>query len=535
MAVQRFVDRVVASVSVRAAVVASVLIAGVVAACVATIGIAQTSLIADRAESIHDTGVLTTGDVGQLRELVWRARFNSLSATTASDEATTAKYREQFENALEEIQKTVEIFRGREITSAQNTAIEGFTTSWNEYLEARTAGQKLKAAGDTAGWERNRQEKLTPATDAAITALKTLQSSSSDAAGESLDSALSAESRARTLMIGVLIAGLAIAVLIAGSAGAAICRPLRRVGEAIGEVARGNLTVSVQAEGKNEVAGIARALNEATSRMRSAVHAMKDTTEVVERGSEALEQTSSVLGERSQESSVQLRGVQEQLHQIADSVSSVSTGAQDLQTSIRDIARSAGQAATVAAGAVETADSAGSIMERLGVSSSEIGNVVKVITTIAEQTNLLALNATIEAARAGESGKGFAVVANEVKELAQETTRATEEIGRRVDAIQSDTVNAVDSISGISEVIGTINAHQSTIAAAVEEQTATAATMVSELAKASEGTGRISGTIDPVVEGAEEALGSASTVQQAAAELTGVVGRLQKIVSDFRS
>ena len=112
-------------------------------------------------------------------------------------------------------------------------------------------------------------------------------------------------------------------------------------------------------------------------------------------------------------------------------------------------------------------------MAKLGESSPEIGNVVKVITSIAEQTNLLALNATIEAARAGEAGKGFAVVANEVKELAQETAKATEDIARRVQAIQGDTTAAVAAIGEISTIIAQINDQQTTIASAVEEQTAT--------------------------------------------------------------
>ncbi|MFN8192797.1 MAG: methyl-accepting chemotaxis protein [Nocardioidaceae bacterium] len=112
-------------------------------------------------------------------------------------------------------------------------------------------------------------------------------------------------------------------------------------------------------------------------------------------------------------------------------------------------------------------------MAELGNSSAEIGNVIKVINSIAEQTNLLALNATIEAARAGEAGKGFAVVANEVKELAQETAKATEDIGHRISAIQSDTENAVTAITEISAIIAQINDTQTTIASAVEEQTAT--------------------------------------------------------------
>ncbi len=140
----------------------------------------------------------------------------------------------------------------------------------------------------------------------------------------------------------------------------------------------------------------------------------------------------------------------------------------------------------------------------LGESSAEIGNVVKVITSIAEQTNLLALNATIEAARAGEAGKGFAVVANEVKELAQETARATEDIARRVEAIQSDTTGAVDAINRISAIIERINDFQTTISSAVEEQTATTAEMSRNVTEASTGAVQIAKNIAGVAQAARD-------------------------------
>ena len=141
-------------------------------------------------------------------------------------------------------------------------------------------------------------------------------------------------------------------------------------------------------------------------------------------------------------------------------------------------------------------------MAALGTSSQQIGEVVRVITTIAEQTNLLALNATIEAARAGEAGKGFAVVASEVKELAVETARATESIGRLVQTIQSDTAGAVGAIEHISGVIASINDYQMTIASAVEEQTATTAEMGRYVGDAATGAGEIAVNITGVSDAA---------------------------------
>ena len=140
----------------------------------------------------------------------------------------------------------------------------------------------------------------------------------------------------------------------------------------------------------------------------------------------------------------------------------VASGTEEMTASIREIAKNAQDAAGVAASAVQVADQTNATVAKLGESSAQIGDVIKSITSIAEQTNLLALNATIEAARAGEAGKGFAVVANEVKDLAQETANATEDISHRVEQIQIDTEAAVSAISEISAIIARINDTQST-------------------------------------------------------------------------
>jgi methyl-accepting chemotaxis protein len=157
-----------------------------------------------------------------------------------------------------------------------------------------------------------------------------------------------------------------------------------------------------------------------------------------------------------------------------------------------------------------------------------------VITSIAEQTNLLALNATIEAARAGEAGKGFAVVANEVKELAKETAKATEEIGQKIDTIQNDTRGAVEAIRQIGLVIGQINDIAGTIASAVEEQSSTTNEISRNVAEAAKGSGEIAQNITSVAKAALSTTQGASNAQQAAAELSRMAAELQQLVSRYQ-
>ncbi|MCI3921881.1 methyl-accepting chemotaxis protein [Paenibacillus sp. TRM 82003] len=173
------------------------------------------------------------------------------------------------------------------------------------------------------------------------------------------------------------------------------------------------------------------------------------------------------------------------------------------------------------------------MLERLSASSREIGDVVKLITSIAEQTNLLALNATIEAARAGEMGKGFAVVAGEVKELAQQTARATEEIVGRVNATQTDASAAAGAIGQITEVIARIDALQATIAAAVEEQSATTSEMVRNVSEVSTGSREIATNISGIATAADHTTAGANQTATTAGEVSAAAAELKELVDSF--
>jgi methyl-accepting chemotaxis protein len=188
----------------------------------------------------------------------------------------------------------------------------------------------------------------------------------------------------------------------------------------------------------------------------------------------------------------------------------------------------------VAAQATEVAAATNEQVGRLGTSSQQIGEVVKVITSIAEQTNLLALNATIEAARAGEAGKGFAVVAGEVKDLARETAKATEDIARRVEAIQADTASAVGAIGQIGTIVADINNYQMTIASAVEEQTVTTSEMSRNVAEAATGSGEIASNITGVAAAAATSTGVVHQIGAEIDELARLSDELRVQVAGFR-
>ena len=322
--------------------------------------------------------------------------------------------------------------------------------------------------------------------------------------------------------------------LLARTVVVSITRPLLRVRHALDAMAGGDLTVQPGVTSRDEVGQMARALDAAQADVRSVVAAVAASAAAVARAVDEMSATSAGMAASARDASGQAEGAALAATGVSENVQTVARGSAEMGQSISEIAHNANQAAQIAGRAVAIAESTTEQVGKLGESSRQIANVIKIITSIAAQTNLLALNATIEAARAGDAGKGFAVVASEVKDLAQETARATEDIARQVEAIQADTAGAVTAISEISGVIAQINDFQAGIAGAVDVQTATTNGMNLSVAAAADGAGDIVTNLDGLAAASRVTTEGIAQSQRAMTDVGAMARELHRLVAHFR-
>ena len=313
----------------------------------------------------------------------------------------------------------------------------------------------------------------------------------------------------------------------------------RQVGqlvEAIEAFGRGDLRHRADATGsmKDELTKVSGSLNTALGWLQETMESISHSSQTLAAASEELTVVSRELGGSASQASDRAAEVSSSAGQVDYHLQSVASGSEQMGAAVNEIARSAAEAAAVANQAVTIAATTSDTVAGLAVSSAEISQVVGLISTIAEQTNLLALNATIEAARAGEAGKGFAVVAHEVKELAQETARATGDISQRVEAIQRDTQRATEAIGEFTTIVHEIAHAQSTIAAAVEEQTASTAEITRSVSVVARGSSDIATSIQAVAGAAHSTTTGADQTETAAQDLAFMAAELDRLVGQFQ-
>jgi methyl-accepting chemotaxis protein len=317
----------------------------------------------------------------------------------------------------------------------------------------------------------------------------------------------------------------------------AVIRGLLRTVAAVSRLAvalkDGDLSVRADVTTHDELGQMAQALDAAATRLRDSIITVRDNSLSLTGASEELSAVSRQIAGSADTTSEQAATASSAAEQVSASVSSVAAATEEMGASIAEIATNATDAAQVAGQATQATAAVKATAGQLSASSIEINNVVNLITSIAEQTNLLALNATIEAARAGAAGKGFAVVASEVKDLAQETARATEDISTRVESIQRDTTAAARAIDEIATVIEQISSYSTVIASAVEEQTATTNEISHSVSEAATGSSQIAATIVTVADAANLTTSGVADANRAADDLARMSAELNRVVSQF--
>lgn len=297
----------------------------------------------------------------------------------------------------------------------------------------------------------------------------------------------------------------------------------------------GDLTKRISVSSRDEIGALAAVMNRFLERLNEVISSISSNARQVSSAAERFSSMSQQIGANSEETSAQARVVSSATEDVNQRLQTLASSTEQMSISIQEIARNATQAARVAADAMRTTQATTDTVRKLGESSTEIGKVIKAITSIAQKTDLLALNATVEAARAGEVGAGFAVVANEVKELAKQTSNATLDITRRIEAIQSDTRSSVQAIASISEVIQQVNKISATIAAAVEQQSATTNEMSKTVSEAARGSSDVAQNIQGVADAAQSTSQGATNTLKAASSLSQMSAGLSSLVSQFKT
>ncbi|MCA0147153.1 methyl-accepting chemotaxis protein [Blastococcus sp. LR1] len=489
------------------------------------VAVDRISALADAQQELYTENVAPMVQLNEAQRHFQGVRARVLQYPVA-DLATRAELRTEIDERFAKLQGVLEDYAPH---ATDASAVAGLEQGTAAFVDASTTTLfPLADAGDAAGFGALYQAQVRGIGDDALDVLV----AEGEAQATAATGHVVADAEAADAAIWFVLVLLGVGIVVSGGVAVLVVRRLvrtvRSVQASVDALAAGNLTVAPLVKDQDELGRMAASLATAQSTLRGVMADVSASASAVAASSEELSASSAQIAASAEETSAQSGIVSSAAEEVSRSVQTVAAGAEEMGLSIREISQNAAEASEVAHRAVQAAETTTATVAKLGESSAEIGNVVKVITSIAEQTNLLALNATIEAARAGEAGKGFAVVANEVKELAQETAKATEDIAKRVLAIQGDTTAAVTAIEEISSIVGQIADRQTTIASAVEEQTATTSEMSRSVQEAAGGSTQIADNITSVSTAAE-------STTQALGQTRVAVDELSRMASDLRT
>ncbi|GAA1634562.1 methyl-accepting chemotaxis protein [Actinoplanes couchii] len=523
-----------ADLSVNIKILVSIGVAAVVALVVGLLGLSALSEASAAAQRIYGSNLAGVSALGVVRNGITQSRLDLTLHAVYPERAAKDGYEKTFGENLTVVEGGFSAYEAAgPVVPDEN--VTKLRATWQDYVTI--ARDKLIPASrdnDLASWGSIRTEQVGPVVTELTDLLTSIGAAEQQAASSDAGSAAAGYRANRIEVIVMLVAGIAAALALGAFVSRAIVRSLRRVILVCEGLADGDLTRSTGLTSTDEPGRMGRALDAAILRLRETVSTIGGSAVTLAGASEELSTVSAQLQAGVAEVAAKAGSASSASETVNAGVQSIAAGADQMSASIAEIATNAAQAARVAQEGMAVVERTNSQVAELGVASQEIGDVVRLITSIAEQTNLLALNATIEAARAGELGKGFAVVAGEVKELAQQTAKATEEITERIGAIQESSNSAAAAIGEITHVIERIGDYTTTIASAVEEQTATTGEMSRSVAEAATGSGDVARTVSGVADVASATAEGARASQRAAADLTRLAGDLTVLVGGFR-